>query len=195
MKVITLLSSARGKKSNTGTVLTWVEEGLKTLGHEVERIHLNKLSLAGCLGCAKCREKPHEPACVQKDDISAVIDKLISAQAAIYASPLYFWGFSAPMKIFIDRCYCLVTNYGKPSHTSLVEGQRQALLVTAADGYEDNGEEIVTTFRRIVDYNKAVLAGELFVGECTTPDDLGEKEKERAKVLARQIAGEMEYKI
>ena len=195
MKVLSLFASARGKKSNTRQVLTWTEEELKAKGHQVERVHLNKLSLTGCLGCAKCRDNPDEPACVQKDDALAVIDKLISADAAIYACPLYFWGFPGPMKTFLDRCYCLVTNYHKPGHTSLVEGQRQALLVTAADPYEENGEEIVTSFRRIVDFNKGILAGELFVGDCSSPDELTEGTNEKAKVLAGQVAGELEYRI
>jgi hypothetical protein len=40
------------------------------------------------------------------------------------------------MKALIDRGYRLACNYHKPDHTSLLEGQRQALRVTGANDYE-----------------------------------------------------------
>lgn len=188
MKVLSLLSSAR-PKSNTAQVLSWVEEELREMGHEVERIALFKLRLNGCLGCAKCRENDSEPGCIQKDDILELMNKAIRAEALIYASPLYMWGFPAQIKAFMDRTYCLVNYYHTPKHASLVEGQRQALLMTAADSFENNGEGAVTTFRNLADYHKAVVAGELFLGGCTSPENLGPEVREKAVDLARQIAG------
>ena len=139
MNVLTLLSSAR-PKSNTARMLGWVEENLEAMGHQVQRIELFKKQINGCLGCAKCRENTTEPGCVQKDDAPAILDRMIKADAVVYAAPLYMWGFPAQIKAFMDRTYSLVNNYGSPDHSSLVEGQRQALLMTAAGGYENNGE-------------------------------------------------------
>ncbi len=186
MNVLTLLGSPR-PKGNTAAVLSWVEDELAGLGHRVEHIDLARLKINGCLGCAKCREHPDRPACVQEDDAGPLLDKMIKAEAVVFASPLYFWGFSAQMKAFLDRGYSLVVDYGRPGHASLVEGQRQALLVTAADEYENNGEEIVTSFRRIADYAKARPVGELFVGGCTTPDRLSPEVRDRARDLARRL--------
>ena len=45
MRITTLLGSAK-KKGNTATVLGWVEEELKSLGHDVERIYLNNKSIS-----------------------------------------------------------------------------------------------------------------------------------------------------
>ncbi len=188
MKVLTLLSSAR-PKSNTARVLSWVEEELQEMGHEVERILLFKKNINGCLGCAKCRENETEPGCIQKDDMPGLLAEMIRADALVYASPLYMWGFPAQIKAFMDRTYSLVNYYHTPRHTSLVEGQRQALLMTAADKYENNGEGAVTGFRRLVDYHKAIPAGELFLGGCTTPEDMGPEIREQAARLARQVAG------
>ncbi len=188
MKVLTLLSSAR-PKSNTAQVLSWVEEDLTATGHEVTRIKLFKKNINGCLGCAKCRDTDTEPGCIQKDDAPELLDLMVGADAVIYAAPLYFWGFPAQIKAFIDRGYSLVNNYHKPNHTSLVEGQRQALVMTAADPYEDNAEGAVTTFRRVVDYNKAVNAGELYVGEASTPEEMGPEIRAQAAKLAKQVAG------
>jgi multimeric flavodoxin WrbA len=186
MRVTTLLGSAK-KKGNTATVLGWVEEELKSLGHDVERIYLNNKSIGGCLGCAKCRENPDEIACVQKDDTIDILEKMISSEVVLFASPIYFWGFSSQIKALIDRGYSLVTNYHKPGHTSLMEGKRIGLLVTGADAYEDNSEGMFTAFDRIVDYYLARKSGELYVGECSVPAELSEEVKDKALELARSL--------
>ncbi len=188
MQVITLLGSAK-KKGNTATVLGWIEEELKTMGYTAERIYLNNKSIGGCLGCAKCRDNPDEIACVQKDDAIDIMEQMISADAVLFASPIYFWGFSAQMKALIDRGYALVTNYHKPGHTSLMRGKRVGLLVTGADAFEDNAEGMFTAFDRIVDFLLARKSGELYVGGCTTPDRLPEESRNQALELARSLAG------
>jgi len=190
MKVLSLLGSAR-KKGNTATVLGWVEEELQAIGHEVERIHLSSKQINGCLGCGKCKEVPDQPGCVQKDDGLSVIARMVESDAVIYASPLYYWGFTAHMKALIDRSYCLYRGAcGTPKHTSFVEGQRQALVVTAADAFENNAELVITSFQRALVYSKAKSAGELMVCNSTTPEELGEEIREQAGRFARQIINE-----
>ena len=186
MQITTLLGSAK-KKGNTATVLGWVEEELESLGHDVERIYLNSKSIGGCLGCAKCRGNPAEIACVQNDDAIDIMEQMISCEVVLFASPIYFWGFSAQIKALIDRGYSLVTNYHKPGHTSLMEGKRIGLLVTGADAYEDNAEGIFTAFNRIVDFMLARKTGELYVGECSVPAELQEEVKNKALELARSL--------
>jgi len=188
MRITTLLGSPK-KKGNTATVLGWVEEGLESLGHDVEQIHLNSKAIKGCLGCAKCRENPDKIACVQNDDAIDVMEKMISSEVTLFASPIYFWGFSAQTKALIDRGYSLVTNYHKPGHTSLMEGKRIGLLVTGADDYEENAEGLFTAFGRIVDFLLARKSGELYVGECGVPAELPEEVKNKAFELARNLVG------
>lgn len=188
MQITTLLGSAK-KKGNTATVLGWVEEEFKSKGHSVERIYLNNKSIKGCLGCAKCREKPDEIACVQKDEAAEIMEQMISSDVTLFASPIYFWGFSAQIKALIDRGYSLVTNYHKPGHTSLMEGKRLGLLVTGADAYEDNAEGMFTAFDRIADFLLAQNAGKLYVGDCSTPDELSEEVRNQASKLAQSLVG------
>ena len=188
MQVTTLLGSAR-KKGNTATVLSWVEEELRSLGHEVEQIYLNKKTIGGCLGCAKCRENPDEIACVQKDDAIDILEQMIQSDVTLFASPIYFWGFSAQIKALIDRGYALVTNYHKPGHTSLMQGKRIGLLVTGADAYDDNAEGMFTAFDRIVDFLLAKKSGVLYQGGCTVPSDLQDAVRGKALNLARSLVG------
>lgn len=186
MQITTLLGSAK-KKGNTSTVLRWAGGELKSIGHDVNRIYLNNKLINGCLGCAKCRENPDKIACVQKDDAIGIMEQMISSDVVLFASPVYFWGFTAQIKTLIDRCYSLVTNYHKPGHTSLMEGKRIGLLVTGADGYEQNAEGIFTAFDRIVDFLLARKTGELYVGECSVPAEIPEEIKNKAIALARSL--------
>ncbi len=188
MKILLLQGSAR-KKGNTARVLGWVEEELSTLGHEVEAIYLNAKNLKGCLGCAKCKELPDEVGCVQKDDIPEFLGKIVHSQLVVFASPLYFWGVTAQLKAVIDRTYSLYTQYHQPDHASLVEGQRQALLVTGGGPWDNNAEAAFTAFSRIQNPHKSVHAGELFIGGCTTPGDMDDKVKDQAIEFARKITG------
>jgi multimeric flavodoxin WrbA len=186
MLITTLLGSPK-KKGNTATVLGWIEEELRSMGHNVEHIYLHNKSINGCLGCGKCREKPDEIACVQKDDAAGILTNMISSDAALFASPIYFWGFSAQIKALIDRTYSLVTNYHKPGHTSLMKGKRIGLLVTGADDFEDNAEGIFTAFDRFSEYLLTEKSGELYVGGCSEPSELQEDFKNRASELAQSL--------
>ena len=189
MQITTLLGSAR-KKGNTTTVLGWVEAELEDLGPSVERIYLNNKTIGGCLGCGKCREKPDQIACVQKDDAAAVLEQMIASDAVLFTSPVYFWGFTAQIKRLIDRGYALVTNYHQPGHTSLMAGKRVGLLVTGADAYENNAEGLFSAFDRITDFLLAAKAAELYVGGCTVPAELPESVNNQAVVLARSLVDE-----
>ena len=186
MQITTLLGSAR-KKGNTATVLGWVEEEFKSLGHDVERIYLNNKSIRGCLGCIKCQENPDEIACVQKDDAIDIMEQMVASDAVLYAAPIYFWGFPAQMKALIDRGYALVTNYNKPEWTSLMEGTRMGLLVTGEVQYVQNAEDMFAAFDRLVGYYLAKKSGELYVGGCGIRPGLPKGVKGTSLELARSM--------
>jgi len=188
MKIVALQGSPR-KKGNTAKVLSWVEEELVAMGHDVESIFLNTKNLKGCLACGKCKEKPDSVGCIQKDDIPEILEKMTSAELVIFASPLYFWGLSAQLKTVIDRTYSLYVDYHQPGHASLVDGQRQALLVTGAGPFENNAEAAFTAFGRMQKPHKTVNAGELFIGSCSTPDKLDDQIKDKAVAFAHKIIG------
>ena len=92
------------------------------------------------------------------------------------------------MRALIDRCHCLYRGVcGSSEHTSFAEGQRQALVVTAADPFENNADQILTSFQRFLVYNKTRSGGELLVCNCTEPEELGEKVEAQAVEFADQL--------
>ncbi len=188
MKVLTIQGSAR-KEGNTATVLGWVEEELSLMGHEVSSVRLVGKDIRGCLACGKCKESMDAVNCIQNDDASAILDQMVAADLVIFASPLYFWGIAGPLKSLIDRTYSFYVDYHKPGHASLLEGQRQALLVTGAGPWENNAEATFTAFERLQKPHRAMSAGNLYLGKCTTADKLGEDARTLASNFVSKIVG------
>ncbi len=208
MKIIALQGSPK-QKGNTAKVFQWVEEELISLGHEVESIYLNSKKIHGCLACGKCKEREKSKlditnkdnrtakannsdiidriGCVQNDDAVKILELMVNADLVIFTSPIYFWGFTAQLKSLIDRTYSLYTNYHKPDHASLVEGQRQALLMTGGGDYENNAQLISIAFNNLQKPLKSINVGELFIGNCSTPDMLDITTKEKAIKFAQSI--------
>jgi len=185
MKIITILGSPR-KKGNTAEVLGRFE---KMIGkdHEVDRINIKSVDVNGCLGCRKCQEVSDRPGCVQKDDAVSIFERMMEADAVVYASPLYCWGFSSQMKALIDRHFCLVTGYGTDKHTSLLEGKRTALLVTCAGPVENNANLIQDLFVRVNKWDKCSVVGKYIVPFCKTPDAIGDNGVDIAKKMVEDI--------
>ncbi len=185
MKIITILGSPK-KNGNTAKVLSMFEKIVEK-NHEVERININQYKVDGCIGCYKCQEKKGEPGCVQKDDALAIFEKMIQADAIVYASPLYCWSFTSQIKPLIDRHFCLVSGYGTPEHESLLSGKTAALLVTCAGPVEGNCDAIQGIFSGISDYGKMIAKGNFILPFCTTPDAIGDNGAELAENLAKAI--------
>ncbi len=186
MRIITLLGSAR-KKGNTATVIAWVKDQLNTMGHDMDIVHLSTKKIHGCLGCGKCKEEPEKIGCIRNDDAPEIFEKMIQSDGILFASPLYFWGFSAQIKALIDRSYSLVNQYHQPDHNSLIEGRRISLVVTGGGDYNNNAEPVFTGFERISNYYKTRNVGQLYIGPCTSPDKLTTDSKSRAIEFARNM--------
>jgi multimeric flavodoxin WrbA len=187
VKIIVILGSPR-KKGNTAKVLSMFEDKVKQ-NHEIEIINISKCNIGGCLGCYKCQENKDEPGCVQKDDALIIFDKLIQADAIVYASPLYWWSFTSQIKPLIDRHFCLVKGYGTPDYRSLISDKPAALLVTCMGPIEGNCDAIQNIFNSICEYAKLASKGNYILPFCTTPDEIGANGEKLAENLAKAITG------
>lgn len=189
MKVTCVLGSPR-KKGNTARVLGWVEEELRDQGHKVDHLNIVDHKVKGCIECYTCHKHLDKPGCPRKDDALKVFERMRKADAILYASPLFCWGYSAQIKPLIDRHFCLVKEYGTARHTSFLEGKRAGLVVTCAGPEEGNAELLVKMFKRLMEYAKITVAGTLVIPFTTTPDAMGEKIRKRAQTFAHSIARE-----
>ncbi len=103
MKIVIINGSPR--KGNTLAAIEAFVKGIDVAnkGHEVEVVDTYKLSVAPCKGCNACE---CYKGCIDKDDTNMIVDKLVAADMIVFATPVYWWGITAQLKMVIDKCYC-----------------------------------------------------------------------------------------
>ncbi len=186
MNVLTILGSPR-LQGNTALVLSEFET-LVNVQYAVTRIDLARRDLNGCQGCNACQAGGNPGACVQADDGPAVLEQIVAADAVIYATPLYAWGFSAQMKALIDRHYCFVTGYGTDRFASRLQGKPVALLVTCGGPIAGNADLVREMYARLAAYGQSRIFGTYILPHCTEPADLGGRAVELARQMGKDLA-------
>jgi len=188
MRAVAFMGSPR-KGGCTATVLDWVGEELDALGYGMERIDIVDYRVKGCISCYRCQDVPDEPGCVFKDedDADELWTKAIASDLIILASPLYMWGFSGQIKVFLDRAYAIVKNYGSGESKSLISGRRIALLMTCMGPIDGNADVMEHVFERFAGYTRMENVGRLIVPYCTGPGALADGVKDSAREFARKI--------
>ena len=99
MKITIINGSAR--KGNTCAAINALMEGAEK--HEIEIIQPEKLNIAPCMGCNACE---CYKGCVAKDDTNETVDRIVNSDLVVFATPVYWWGITAQLKLIIDKCYC-----------------------------------------------------------------------------------------
>ncbi|NRT75612.1 flavodoxin family protein [Clostridium beijerinckii] len=103
MKIIAINGSPR-KNWNTATLLNKSLEGAASNGAETELINLYDLKYSGCISCFACKRKNVEHGkCAIKDDLTPILEKLKTADAVIFGSPIYYMNITAGMTALLER--------------------------------------------------------------------------------------------
>lgn len=103
MKVIGINASPR-KDANTATLVETVLKGAAGKGAETKLVDLRKLDMNPCIGCDKCKENLGH--CVQKDDLTPLMEEMATYDAVVLGTPVYWFHASAQFKTLVDRLYC-----------------------------------------------------------------------------------------
>jgi multimeric flavodoxin WrbA len=107
---ILVLSASPRKSGNSDLLCDQFMTGAKEAGHETEKVFLKDKKINYCTGCGSCFNGKN---CSQKDDMGSILDKMISADVIVMATPVYFYTMNAQMKTLIDRTcsrYTEITN-------------------------------------------------------------------------------------
>jgi multimeric flavodoxin WrbA len=99
-KRVLILSASPRKGGNSDILCDEFLRGASASGHQAEKIFLRDKRIGYCTGCGVCN-KAH--ACVQKDDMALILEKMVAADAIVLATPVYFYSMDAQLKTLIDR--------------------------------------------------------------------------------------------
>ena len=104
MRVLALLGS-RDLEGQTATATQALLDGLSAKGAQVEKVFLPEMSIERCRQCeadgwGTCF---FDGRCVIEDDFDGLVKKLASADAAVFANPVYYGDLSESLRAFTDR--------------------------------------------------------------------------------------------
>ena len=178
MKKIVVISTSLRPGSNSNALAEQFAEGAKTAGNEVEFISLRGKEIKFCIGCMSCQKTG---ACVFKDDVPAIMDKVLDADVVCWATPIYYYEMSGQMKTLIDRMNAM---YPKDYRFREVY-----LLTTAAEDEEHTPKRAESGLQGWIDcFDKAALKGHLFCGGVNDPREIsGSAKLEEAFGLGESV--------
>lgn len=101
MKIIAINGSSKGSAGNTFMLLSKLSEGIFRAKGDMEVINLSDCRIEPCSGCYSCWQNNGH--CVHSDAMQSIINKILSIDILILASPVYSHNVSLHMKKFIDR--------------------------------------------------------------------------------------------
>jgi len=102
-KQILILKGSPRERGNSATLADRLAAGATAAGAQVESIYLHSLDIRACDACNLCKQPGS--GCVIEDDMQPLYPKLAGADAIVLASPIYWFVFSAQLKLCMDRWY------------------------------------------------------------------------------------------
>ena len=134
-KTVLVLSASPRKGGNSDLLCDQFVAGAREAGHQAEKIFLKDKHINYCTGCGACFGGKN---CSQKDDMTEVLEKMVSADVIVMATPVYFYTMNGQMKTLIDRTCSRYTE---------IKNKDFYFIVAAADGSKPAMERTLEGFR------------------------------------------------
>ena len=179
---ILILKGSPRERGNSAVLAEKAAEGARLAGAQVESVYLHGLDIRPCDACEECSSG----ACVIEDDMTSLYPKLAAADGIILASPIYWFTYSAQLKVCIDRWYGFQAhNWREVAHKEF------GVILTYGDTdlYNSGGINAIHTFETMSRFLKSEIVG-IVHGSLS---DVGEAEKhpdllEKAFALGKRLA-------
>lgn len=188
MNKILILNGSPVKNGNTAKLVDWFAQEARSKGESVKIVRAASLKskVNGCTSCRAC-QKSARYECVIKDDVNEVLKEMQKADVVVFATPLYFYGPSAQLKLIIDRMFSLYKwDNTTDTFTSPMKGKVMGFILSA---YENVGLKIVEeSFKIIADYSQMSFHS-LLVPDARESGDVENIKgiRERVRKFARDL--------
>ena len=183
-KNILILKGSPREKGNSASLADRAADGAHQLGAQVESIYLHGLDIRPCDACDLCDTGE----CVIEDDMQPLYPKLAAADAILLASPVYWFTFSAQLKLCIDRWY------GFQAHGWQEVSHKQfGFILTYGDTdlYSSGAINAIHTFETMCRFLESKIAGIVHgslmdVGDVEKHPELLQQAYDLGKLLASE---------
>lgn len=152
-KRVLILSGSPRKGGNSDLLCDEFARGAQEAGHDVEKLRVAAKKVAPCSACYYCRS--HGGACVHKDDMADILQKMIDADVLVLASPVYFYSIDAQLKAVIDRTVARWLE---------VKNKEFYYIVTMADEEAASADTTLACFRGYADCVEGAVEKGVLIG-------------------------------
>lgn len=167
------------KNGNTAYLVKTILKNAFGAGHETEFVPLHGAKIGFCSACDACRRT--DKGCIQKDDMVDLEEKMKKADVWILGTPVYWWGPTAQMKVFMDRWYGFSQDTFK--------NKKVILVVPMQDTEEKTADNVIGMFRDSFEYigiemlDVIIAEGVWEAGEVEARNDILRRAEEAAKKI------------
>ena len=124
MQIFAVIGSPR-KHGNTDLLIDQIFEGARANGHDCQKLYLYSQKILPCMDCRQCKQGNN--ICPIKDDMRQITVEIVNADLIIFGTPIYWYGPTGPMKIFVDRLRPFIV-------TRKLEGKKGVLVIPSEEG-------------------------------------------------------------
>ena len=161
-KKILILSTSPRSAGNSDRLADAFLAGARAAGHETEKISLRDKNIGFYKGCMACQKTGR---CVIHDDMQPILQKMLTADVLVFATPIYYYEMCGQMKTLLDR--------SNPLYNADYAFRDIYLLATAADEARSAAEGAQTGLSGwIVCFPEARFAGTVFGGGVEAPGQI-----------------------
>lgn len=155
VKVLSINGGPR-KNWNTDTLLQKALEGAKSVGAQTDAVHLYDLNFKGCTSCFACKRKNSKLIghCAMKDDLSAVLEKVLESDVLFLGSPIYFGNVTGLMRSFLERLLFSNLSYNE-GHRSTYQGKLSSGFIYTMNVPKDFLQHV--NYEAVFEQNKNML--------------------------------------
>lgn len=153
---------------NTHVLVTKILEGAKQAGAKVDIIFLNNLNIKECDGCHTCLNGKQ---CNKNDDMINVYPKIIESDVIIFGTPVYWFGPTGLIKLFLDR----FVFFNSPDNRKKIKNKSVVIVVPFEEDNFETVAPLISIFEKSFQYLEMSLVEKLIVPSVTKRGEVSEK--------------------
>jgi len=154
-KILGVIGSPR-RKGNTHILVSRILKGAQEAGAATDVVFLNDLNISECDGCHTCWKGKQ---CSKNDDMNDIYPKIIESDVIVFGTPVYWYGPTALMKMFIDR----FVYFNCLENRIKIKGKLAAIAVPFEEDNPETANPLVAFFEKSLHYLQMNLIGKVIV--------------------------------
>jgi multimeric flavodoxin WrbA len=157
--LLILVGSPR-RAGNSATLAEAVRQGAEGAGISASLRHIDDHISHFLRDCRTCRT-PDGNCSIADNYRSLFFDDYLTADAVVFATPIYWYGMSAQTKAFFDRsfCYYAASYPGSPDVVARMQGKRIGLVLASEETYPGAELGIIHQIQEFSRYTHSAFVG------------------------------------